>query len=125
MSYEQPIAVTDNWFTGEDRQFRLRVFIPGTTQAAAEANTGTRQNITGWTIQWALMKSQHGTTPPVLVKQATVLDYQNGEVVVYLTHAETTGLEPGEWFHTWARVDGGEQGVLAFGQATLRHGAIR
>lgn len=126
MSFEQAITVDDNWFTGEDRVFQVRVYVPGTTQEEAEADTGTREDITGWTIQWALMKSQHGTTPAVLQKIAVpVGDPADGLAQIVVDHADTTDLVPGEYFHTWARTDGGEQGVLAFGDATLRHGAIR
>lgn len=124
MSYEQPVEVDDNWFTGEDKLLDAAIYVDGTTQAAAEADTGVRENVTGWTVMWALRKSQDGGGA-ILTKTANIVgDPTQGNLEVIIDHADTTDLEPGEYFHSWARIDTG-QAILLFGDAHLRHGAIR
>jgi len=124
VSFEQPIDTDDNWFVGEDRTFQLVVYVEGTTLDDIDTDpAANREDIDGWDIEWALRKSQHGAVT-ILVKDATVTDGENGEAEVVIDHADTTALEPGDYFHTWARTDTGEQAVLAFGQAVLRRAAV-
>lgn len=125
MSFSQPITTEDGWFVGEDKELEVIVYQPGTTLAQALADTGVRQNVTGWTVQWALRKSQHGGVV-ILAKTASIVGAAvNGRLRVTIDHADTTALTPGRYFHTFARIDSGEQTVLAYGTATLRRAAIR
>lgn len=124
MSFEQPIDTDDNWFVGEDRTLRLVVYVEGTTLAdIATDPAANREDIDGWDIDWELRKSQHGTAS-ILAKTAAITDGENGEAEVVIDSADTATLKPGDYFHTWARTDPGEQSVLAFGEAVLRRSAV-
>jgi len=122
MSYEQTIDTDDNWFIGEDRTFHLRVYVAGTSLEDAENDTGTREAVNLWIVESALMKSQHGTEPAIISKQA--VSQGTGLLEVLVLHGNTDTLAPGEYFQTWKRIDGNNQGVLSFGKAVLRRGAI-
>jgi hypothetical protein len=124
MSFEQPIETDDNWFIAEDRTLRLVVYTEGTTLADITLDpAANREDIDGWSIDWELRKSQHGAVS-ILVKTAAITDGENGEAEVVIASADTAALPPGDYFHTFARVDVGEQGVLAFGEAVLRRSAV-
>ncbi|MGH9202203.1 MAG: hypothetical protein ACRD2A_13320 [Vicinamibacterales bacterium] len=120
MSKEANIAKTDNWFVGEDRTF---IF---TVNNAADSGA---ENITGWALEWVLRKDADATaaiiTKTVAGGGITIPVGTDGKANVLVLDDDTVNLEPGTYYHTLRRTDGGQETVLSFGTATLRRGSTR
>ena len=124
MSFNQPITIDDNWFTGEDKILDCIVYPTGTTLAQAMDPLTLPQDITDWVIVWVLRKFRD-SGDIALERTAFLQDPTNGLARVTIDHASTTDIDPGDYFMSWARQESGFQTILSFGEAVLQHAAVR
>ena len=118
MAIEAPVRLEDELFAGEDKVLRFLV---------TEADGVTKQNITGWQVQYDLRK--HARDAEALVTKNTgsgiqLLDPDATGFVhvcdVTLAAADTVDLERGSYWHALWRTDVPDHAVLSFGKVALQ-----
>jgi hypothetical protein len=130
---DSPIGYDQAWFVGEDKLLTVTCYIEGTTQAEVDAGTATPQDLTGWTIAWALRKSRYATTIMLSKAMGAIVILAQtgstlGQFTVAIARADTTTpteFKAGTYFHGAARINTGAYDVIAEGPAVLRKAAIR
>lgn len=116
MAVESRINADDEWFVGEDREWRFR-FVAGDVDDVAE-----------WTMQLAFYSRRaRDTDPPLVVVPASGVPASavNGVVtpayaVAVVSAAETMTLRAGIFQFVLRRTDVGKRAVLSYGPAELR-----
>lgn len=110
-----PITEADGWFIGEDQSFQWPItdLDPLTAVSPPVA-----KDITGWTIQFRMAPTETGAS--VLTKTATLTTPLSGICTVAVAATDTPGLSPGTFHYTLARIDAGQNQVLAWGTAVLQ-----
>ena len=100
-----------SWFVGEDKTLRFTVY---------QADGETVQNITGWTLEWAVRRFL-GSTDALLTKTTgsgiSITDGPNGICEVSLARTDTDTLGRGGFYHALRRTNSGASTVLTFGEA--------
>lgn len=116
MAKRSPITKDDEWFQGETKILEYTV--------ETEAEDGTVQVITGWSLRWQLMN--HQKSQDTVFEKATaglgvvITDGPNGQAQVTIDPVDTTDIEPRTyWFELW-RTDLGFETVLSYGPALLQ-----
>jgi hypothetical protein len=126
---DSPITQDAAWFVGEDKVLTFTVYVEGTTQAQIDAGTATKQDLTGWTIEWGLRKSRYAPTTVLdKVSPAVAILTQAGatlgQFTVTLARADTQDLKAGTYYHAAARTNTGAYDIIAEGPAVLRKAAL-
>lgn len=100
-----------SWFVGEDKTIRITV---------RQADGVTVQDITGWTLEWAVRRFL-GSTDALLAKTTdsgiTITDAENGVCEVALSRTDTDTLGRGGFHHALRRTSPGASTVLTYGEA--------
>ena len=118
MAVESPITLEDKWFIGERKVFEFTI-----------VKDGVAVDISSWDLEWVLRQAP-GAPEPLLSKgtaEITKSDPTNGVCRVIIEPTDTIAIEigGGDYYHTLKRTDGGNDAVLAFGEAVLREAATR
>ena len=128
MAITDNIGLTDNWFIGEDKDLVFTIYQAGSTQAQIDAGTALKQDITGWTLEWAL-KGEDRDTAALLTKTTTtgiaLTTPSQGVATVSIADTDTTSLNPGRYRYALKRTNDGLEAVLAEGEAILKLASIR
>jgi hypothetical protein len=108
MSTRRDITAADGWFIGEDKGLVFTVTTGGAVQ-----------NITGWTIQFALADVLSGSAD--LTKTATLTTPLLGICTVAIASADTIGLNPAsDWWYRLRRTDSGSRAEINYGTVDLQ-----
>ena len=107
MSTQRDITSADGWFVGEDKSLVFTI-----------TSGGGAQNITGWTIQFALGDVLSGTAD--VTKTASLTTPAAGICTVTIDSADTVGLDASAtWYYRLRRTNAGSRAELAYGSVDL------
>lgn len=107
------------WFIGEDKELRFKIF---------GQDDITPVDPTGWTFDFLLKKSNRAVETLVHIPNSAIYiegvfdanpSVNTQEVVVPVPSNATIGLAASVYRYSFARIDGGNRGILAFGDAAL------
>jgi hypothetical protein len=121
MAIEFNITAEDRFFLGEDKNIEFTIFGPDNV---------TPVDVTGWTLEWNMRKTDKAGDPPLLRK------YQNnGLALVGVFNAnaqqntqrvritfgsdDTSLLKPMVYRHSLKRTDVGSESILSYGSIEL------
>lgn len=84
----------EGFHQGDDKDLLMIVYAPGTTQAAIDAETAVRQDITGYTFEFAIAPADGETALVSLTSGAgiTITNAAQGEFTVALRNTHTATL---------------------------------
>lgn len=116
MSNRQDITPEDFWFVGEDKIFPFTIY---------EVDGVTRQDITGWSLQYTLRDAATYPTPLITKTTAsgiTITDADEGEGEVLIADTDSNRLSPGLYWHRIKRTDAASEQNQVHGEAWLLAG---
>lgn len=126
MAIRRDIIAADGVFTGTDTTLHFTIYVPGTTQAQIDANTATKQNITGYTFAWELRLNRYSATRIVQKSGPgsgiTITDAPNGALDVGIVRADWQATDPGSYWHEMARTNSGNYTIETDGSFALLRG---
>ena len=113
MSIESHIALSDNFFIGEEKDLKFSI-----VDAA-----GAALDVSGYALKWVM--GVEGQTPLITITSAKITFENdagtNDRVVVEVDRSVTVDLKPGNPYkHALWRVDSELEQVLSFGDCYLR-----
>lgn len=128
MAREQAIGGNGEFFQGEDKTLKMRLW-------KKPKKDGILIDMTGWDVIWVVRKKDSSADPAILEKTATIEGTFDPDpedstqyAVVQLTDDETnllTKIGTAAYRHSWKRMDDNRETVLSYGnlnpqQATAR-----
>jgi hypothetical protein len=131
MALNADIADANRYFTGEDKSLAFTVYEPGTSQAAAEAGSGTPQNISGWTLSWMVKRFKTDADADALVTKTTgdgimLTTPASGLCTVTVEDSDIDALQAGAtYYHELKRTNAGFETVLSQGLFVLSQAVHR
>lgn len=124
MAQEVNITKEHEFFTGTDRVLQFSVVDADDVAV----------NITGWALQWVLVRapgaaaSSGHLVSKTVGSGITITNGAGGVCQVAVEDADTDGLEGSDsplYRHELRRTDGGNEDILAYGTVVLRQGLVR
>jgi len=128
MAIEFNITGADSWFIGEDKILEFEILQDDGLILTNPLKAP--QDVAGWTLAWALKKSDAATDPALLLKTTssgiTITGVYNAvratntqRVSITIADTDTDALKPLTYRHSLKRMTAGAEAVLAFGSVVL------
>jgi hypothetical protein len=115
---ERDIVESDQWFTGEDKNFNFTIY---------QADGETAQNITSWTLSWMLKKDRRQADSAAKLTKTTenggieISSEVDGRCTVVIEDTDTdTEVPAGVYWHELKRTNAGNETIITQGKATIR-----
>lgn len=117
MSRRDDITPDDLWFKDEDKVLPFTIY---------QADGTTRQDITGWSLEWTVRDGASYPSPLILKTTGgagiTLTTPLQGEGEIAIADTDTASMSPGKYWHRLKRTTAGSEQVEVHGEAYLLAG---